>query len=469
MEVGPEAPKPSLWASIREAIRGSEQDYTQGDLGRSILLLAIPMVLEMVMESLFAVVDAFFVASLGTSAIAAVALTESLLTIIYGVAVGLAMATTAMVARRIGERDPDGASVAAVQAILLGVVFSVGTAALGVIFAPDLLRLMGGDATVVETGKGFTRMLFGGSVTIFLLFLNNAIFRGAGDAAIAMRALWFANIINIILNPCLILGLGPFPQLGLLGSAVGTTIGRGCGVLFQFWVLFGGMSRISVNARQVRVNLEVLLRLLRVSFTGILQFLVSSASWIGLVRVISGFGSSALAGYMIAIRVIIFSILPAWGLCNAAATLVGQNLGAGNPDRAEKSVYRAGFYNMIFLGTLAIGFIALAGPILRLFTTDPEVVSYGVGCLRFISYGYVFYAWGMVIVQAFNGAGDTWTPTVINFACQWVFQIPLAWFLAFPAGMGATGVFVAITIAESLLAVVGLWLFRRGRWKVQKI
>jgi putative MATE family efflux protein len=469
MEVSSEAPKPSLWASIGEAIRGSEQDYTQGDLGRSILLLAIPMVLEMVMESLFAVVDAFFVSSLGTSAIAAVALTESLLTIIYGVAVGLSMATTAMVARRIGERDPEGASVAAVQAILLGIVFSVGTAALGVIFAPELLRLMGGDAAVVKTGQSFTRMLFGGSVTIFLLFLNNAIFRGAGDAAIAMRALWIANIINIILNPCLILGLGPFPQLGLLGSAVGTTIGRGCGVLFQFWVMFGGMSRISVSARQLRVNLEVLLRLLRVSFTGILQFLVSSASWIGLVRVISGFGSSALAGYMIAIRVIIFSILPAWGLCNAAATLVGQNLGAKNPDRAEQSVYRAGFYNMIFLGTLAVGFLVLAGPILRLFTAEPEVIAHGANCLRYISYGYIFYAWGMVIVQAFNGAGDTWTPTIINFACQWVFQIPLAWFLAFPAGMEATGVFLAITIAESSLALVGLWLFRRGRWKGQKI
>jgi putative MATE family efflux protein len=345
----------------------------------------------------------------------------------------------------------------------------VGAAALGVIFAPELLRLMGGDAAVVKTGQSFTRMLFGGSVTIFLLFLNNAIFRGAGDAAIAMRALWIANIINIILNPCLILGLGPFPQLGLLGSAVGTTIGRGCGVLFQFWVMFGGMSRISVSARQLRVNLEVLLRLLRVSFTGILQFLVSSASWIGLVRVISGFGSSALAGYMIAIRVIIFSILPAWGLCNAAATLVGQNLGAKNPDRAEQSVYRAGLYNMIFLGTLAVGFLVLAGPILRLFTAEPEVIAHGANCLRYISYGYIFYAWGMVIVQAFNGAGDTWTPTIINFACQWVFQIPLAWFLAFPAGMEATGVFLAITIAESSLALVGLWLFRRGRWKVQKI
>ncbi|MFN7939828.1 MAG: MATE family efflux transporter [Bryobacteraceae bacterium] len=458
-----------FWAAVRESLRGSHQDYTEGPLDRAILLLAVPMILEMAMESLFGVVDAFFVSSLGTEAVAAVALTESLLSILFGVAIGLSMAATAMVARRIGEKDPAGASVAAAQAIFVGIFCSLPITGIGVVFAPELLRLMGGEAAVIAVGQNFTRTIFGTSVFIFLLFLNNAIFRGAGDAAIAMRVLWLANIINIVLNPCLILGLGPFPQLGLLGSAVASSIGRGCGVAFQFWVLFGGMSRIRVAWTQMRVNWVVLWRLLRVSGTGIAQVLITTTSWLGVVRLVSSFGSTALAGYMIAIRLIIFAILPAWGLSNAAATLVGQNLGAGKPERAEKSVYRAGLFNMVFLGTLAVVFIVFAEPLLRIFSRDPEVIRQGSECLRFICYGYGFYAWGMVVVQAFNGAGDTMTPTLINLGCQWVFQIPLAWALAYPGGFEATGIYLAITISESVLAVVGFWAFRRGQWKLKKI
>ncbi|MDX1980067.1 MAG: MATE family efflux transporter [Bryobacteraceae bacterium] len=459
------SPSPTVWRSVRDALRGSHQDYTTVELNRAIILLAIPMVLEMVMESLFAVVDVFFVSGLGTEAIAAVALTESVLTIIYAVAIGLSMATTAMVARRVGEKDEEGAGEAAAHAIYLGIGLSVVIALIGIAFAPQILHLMGGDAKVVATGQNFTRVILGGSVTIFLLFLNNAIFRGAGDAAIAMRALWLANGVNIALNPCLILGLGPFPELGLLGSAVGTTIGRGCGVLYQFWVLSQGRSRIILRAPQMRLKVNVMWRLMRVSFTGILQFLVSTSSWLGLIRIIATFGNSALAGYLIAIRIIIFAILPSWGLCNAAATLVGQNLGALKPERAEKAVYQAGWYNMVFLGAIAVVFIVFATPLIGIFTHDPEVQRYGVSCLRFISYGYMFYAWGMVTVQAFNGAGDTLTPTFINLACQWILQIPLAWVLAYPVGMGPTGVFLAMTLSESVLAIVGLWLFRRGRWK----
>ncbi|MBL8212208.1 MAG: MATE family efflux transporter [Bryobacterales bacterium] len=465
----PARPAQGIIGLVRESLSGSDQDYTTGDLGRSILLLAIPMILEMLMESLFGIVDAFFVSGLGTQAVAAVALTEAILTIIFGVAIGLSMAATAMVARRMGEKDQGGASIAAVQAIWIGIFCAVPVALGGLIYAPELLRLMGGDEHVIRTGTIYTRTILGGCVTVFLLFLNNAIFRGAGDAAIAMRALWISNLINIILNPCLIRGWGPFPELGLLGSAVGTTIGRGCGVAFQFWVLFGGMSRLTVNRSQIGVDFPVLWKLARVSATGIAQFLVSTASWLGLVRIIALSGAAALAGYMLALRMVIFIILPAWGLCNAAATMVGQSLGAGKPDRAEKAVYAAGRYNMAFLMTVALGFIFGAEHLLRIFSSDPEVIRYGVACLRYVSYGYGFYAWGMVTVQAFNGAGDTTTPTLINLACQWALQIPLAWALSSGLGLGATGVFAAMTISESVLALIGLWAFRRGSWKEQKI
>jgi len=465
----PELERQSFWKSVVEALRGSRHNYTEGDLNRSILLLAIPMILEMIMESLFAIVDAFFVSSLGTNAVAAVALTESFVIILFGVAIGLSMATGAMVARRIGEKDPKAASIAATQAVLIGVFVAVPISITGVIFAPQLLRLMGGQPEVIEQGQHFARIIYGGSATIFLLFLNNAIFRGAGDAAFAMRALWISNIINIILNPCLILGLGPFPKLGLIGSAIGTTIGRGTGVLFQLWILFGGMARVQLSLKQMRIDLPVMMRLLRVSLNGMFQIMVSMTSWLGLVRITATFGSSALAGYLIAIRIIMFIILPAWGLCNAAATLVGQSLGAGKPERAEQAVYRAGFYNMIFMGAVAVIFIAFAESFLGVFSHEPEVVRLGSACLRTISYGYCFYAWGMVTLQAFNGAGDTWTPTLINLGCLWALQLPLGYTLAMHTRMGPQGVFAAIPIAQSMLALVGLWSFRRGKWKRKKI
>ena len=467
----PPSPEPvGLWRAVRDSLRGVQQDYTQGSIGRAITLLAIPMILEMSMESLFAVVDIYFVSKLGADAAATVGLTESLLTIIYGLAIGLSMATTAMVARRVGEKDLEGARTAAVQAIILSLVLIVPISIAGVVWAPDLLRLMGAPPSVIATGSGYTAVMFGGSVSIFLLFVINAIFRGAGDPSVSMRSLWLANLLNIVLCPCFIFGWGPFPALGVLGAAVATTIGRSSGVVYQLWALRRGSSRIVLGLRDLR-RLEggLILHLLRVATPAMFQFLIATASWLGLVRIIASFGSSALAGYTIAIRVVIFAILPSWGLSNAAATLVGQNLGAERPDRAESSVWRSGFYNMIFLGLVGAVFLFLAEPILRLFTSDPEVLRYGVSCLRWVSCGFPFYAWGMVMVQAFNGAGDTWTPTWINLGCYWLFQIPLAWALAHPFGLESTGVFLAIAIAESTLAVVGMVAFRRGRWKERRI
>ncbi|MCI0490355.1 MAG: MATE family efflux transporter [Blastocatellia bacterium] len=454
---------------LREAVLGSAQDFTEGSIGRAITLLAIPMVLEMSMESLFAIVDVFFVARLGADSIAAVGITESLITLIFGVALGLSMATTAMVARRIGEKKPEEASVAAVQAIILGILVSVPIGILGILFAPALFRLMGATESIIATGSGYGTILIGTNVVIMLLFLLNAVFRGAGDAAIAMRVLWLSNILNIILDPCLIFGLGPFPELGVKGAAVATSIGRGAGVVYALWVLLSGRGRVKVSVRQLRIDPKVMLRLLRVSLGGMFQFLVATASWLALVRIVAIFGGAAIAGYTIALRIIIFALLPSWGMSNAAATLVGQNLGAGKPDRAERSVWLTGLSNMVFLGSVAVVFIIFAEPLIGLFTTDTEVVPYGVSCLRFISYGYTFYAYGMVMVQAFNGAGDTTTPTIINLCCYWLFQIPLAYLLAIQAGMGARGVFVTIAISESLLAVVSVMVFRRGRWKEQKI
>ena len=426
-------------------------------------------VLEMMMESLFGIVDVFFVARLGADAIATVGVTESLLLIVFAVAIGLSMSTTAMVARRVGEGDHEGASDAAMQALLVGLIIAVPTGIGGALLAPRLLSLMGAPVGVIENGWSYTAIILGGNVTILGLFLINAIFRGAGDAAIAMRSLWLANLINMILDPCLIFGLGPFPEMGLMGAAVGTTIGRGVGVLYQLSILFGGVGRIAVRRRHMHLHPGVMLRLLRVSLGGILQMVIATASYLGLVRILTPFGSSALAAYTIALRIIVVTILPSWGMSNAAATLVGQNLGAGKPDRAERSAWLTGFYNMIFLGVVAAVFIAFPGPLIRFFTDDPEIITIGVDCLRFISYGYVFYAWGMVMVQSFNGAGDTFTPTWINLFCYWLFQIPLAWLLARTAGLGPNGVFMAITVAESLLAVVGILVFRRGHWKTRAI
>jgi putative MATE family efflux protein len=458
-----------IWATVRLALAGSELDYTAASINRAIALLAIPMVLEMVMESAFAITDAFFVSRLGIDAVATVGFTEALLTVVFDIAIGLSMATTAMVARRIGERDREGARIAATQAIALGIFSSMLIAVPGVLFADHLLRLMGGTPELVASGTGYTRVLFGGSGTIMLLFLINAVFRGAGDAAVAMRALWLANGCNILLDPCFIFGLGPFPELGLTGAAVATTLGRGIGVGYQLWVLFGVGSRVRLAARRLRLDIVVMIRLLRVSVGGILQILIATSSWIVLVWVVGRFGSTAVAGYTIAIRIIVFTILPSWGLANAAATLVGQNLGAGQPGRAETSAWRAALYNFVFLVSVATVFIGFAEPLIRIFSEDPAVVAYGVACLRYVSYGYGFYAYGMVMVQAFNGSGDTTTPTVINFFCYWLFQIPLALLLATKTALGANGIFLAITIAESLIAVVGVIVFRLGRWKQRQI
>jgi putative MATE family efflux protein len=458
-----------VWSTIKLALAGTELDYTTGAIGRAIVLLAIPMVLEMAMESAFAITDAFFVSRLGTDAVATVGFTEALIMIVWDIAIGLSVATTAMVARRVGERNTAGASVAAVQAILIGIVSSIVIAVPGVIFAPDLLRLMGGSPELVSAGTGYTRVLFGGCATIMLLFLINAVFRGAGDAALAMRALWLANGCNIVLDPCLIFGLGPFPELGLTGAAVATTLGRGIGVAYQLWALFSGRGRIRLSMNAIRLDVAVALRILKLSIGGILQILIATSSWVLLVWIVGRFGSAVVAGYTIAIRIIVFTILPAWGLANAAATLVGQNLGAGRVDRAEASVWRSALYNFGFLVTVAALFIGFAEPLVRLFSPDPEVVAAGVACLRYVSYGYGFYAYGMVIVQAFNGAGDTMTPTVINLFCYWVLPIPLAFVLANATGLGATGVFLAIMIAESLIAVIGVLVFRRGSWKRREV
>jgi putative MATE family efflux protein len=463
------APESSFWSSVREALRGSHQDFTAGNLNRAILLLAIPMVLEMVLESLFAVVDVFWVGRLGADAVATVGLTESLLSLVFAIGLGLSLSTTAMVARRIGEKDPAGAAVAGVQAIAIGLAASVLFGLPCVLYAPHLLRLMGATPQVVAAGSGYARIALGGGGVIMLLFLNNAIFRGAGDAAIAMRLLWVSNIINLVLDPCLIFGWGPFSKLGVTGAALATFTGRSIGVLYQFYRLMRGTERIRILRQQLHINFKVLLRLLRVSLTGILQFAIAHTSWIGLVRIISVFGSAALAGYTIAIRIVVFIILPSWGLSNAAATLVGQNLGAKQPERAETSVWRTGLYNMLFLGSIGVLFILFAEPVVRLFTHDPEVIPLAASCLRIISYGNIGYAYGMVMLQAFNGAGDTITPTIVNFFGFWMLEIPLAYFLAIHTGLQARGAYISIVVAEAAIAAVSIVLFKRGRWKLQKI
>ena len=465
----PAAPPLPIWSSIREALRGSHQDFTSGSLNRAILLLAIPMILEMVLESLFAVVDVFWVGRLGANAVATVGLTESLLSLVFAIGLGLSLSTTAMVARRIGEKDPAGAAVAGVQAIILGLTVSLLVGVPCALYAPRLLRLMGASPEIIRVGSSYARIALGGGGVILMLFLNNAIFRGAGDAAIAMRLLWVSNIINLVLDPCLIFGWGPFPKLGVTGAALATFTGRSIGVLYQLYRLLRGTERIRILRNQIKVNLQVLLRLLRVSLTGILQFAIAHTSWIGLVRIVSTFGSAALAGYTIAIRILIFAILPSWGLSNAAATLVGQNLGAKQPERAQMSVWRTGFYNMLFLGFIGVIFLVFATPIIRLFSNDPVVVPLAATCLRILSYGNIGYAYGMVMLQAFNGAGDTVTPTYVHFFGFWIVEIPLAYFLAITAHIGANGVYISIVVAEAAIAAAGVLLFRRGRWKGQQI
>ena len=458
-----------LWADIKESIRGSHRSYTTGPIGRAILLLAIPMVLEMIMESVFAVVDIYWVSHLGTDAAATVGLTESLLTIIYALAIGLSIGAMAMIARRIGEGNPDGAARAAVQAIALALLVSIIIAVTATPFAPRLLALMGGSPWVIEHGVNFTRVMLACNFTVVTLFMVNAIFRGAGDAAIAMRTLWIANWINIALGPCLIFGLGPFPKLGIVGAAIATNIGRGTGAIIALVKLFREGGRFKVRREHLRIEPSVMARLIRLSATGTFQVFIGMASWIGLVRIISSFGSNAVAGYTFGIRVILFALLPSWGMANAAATMVGQALGAKNPARAERAVWQAGFYNMIFLGIVGLLFVVFAPLIISLYTKDPDVAHYGVDCLRIVSYGFLFYAYGMVLGQSFNGAGDTWTPTILNLFVFWLWEIPLAYFLSVRFGLGPRGVFVAITVAFSTLAVASALVFRRGKWKAKVV
>ncbi len=458
-----------LWLDVKEAISGTERDFTETSVGRAIFILAVPMILEMIMESVFAVVDIFFVSKLGADAVATVGITESVMTIIYAVGVGLSMATTALVSRRIGEKNKKEAGVVAFQAILVGIIISILIAVPGVIFARQFLLIMGGTEEMAHNGYLFPTIMFGSNTVIMLLFIINAVFRSSGDAAVSMRVIWFANIINLILDPLLIFGIGIFPELGLKGAAVATTIGRGFGVLFQFYLLFKGKYRIQLSVNSLKIKLHVMLKLLKISGGGIFQNLIATSSWILLVRIIAFSGPEALAGYTIAIRIIIFLLLPAWGLSNAASTLVGQNLGAKKPDRAEKSVWITGYVNMALLGTLGMLLAIFPEFFIRLFISDLPVVENGVTALRIISFGFILYALGMVLVQGFNGSGDTMTPSKINFFCFWVLEIPLAYFLAIKMNMGISGASIAIVSAESLLALITLYLFKKGKWKLREV
>jgi len=460
----------TLISLIGRSLKGEDYDYTQGSIKHAIVLLAIPMILELSLESVFAVVDMFFVGKLGEDAIATVGLTESVVTLIYSVAIGLSTAATAMVARRIGEKNEDEASHAGMQAMILSLIVTIIISILGIVFAADILRIMGGSDKVVREGAGFTRIMLGGSVVIILLFLINGIFRGAGNAAIAMRSLWLASIANIILCPCLINGYGPFPALGLEGAAIATTIGRGLGVAYQCYYLLKGTNNIHIRRKHFRLDIPVIKSLINIASPATFQFIIASGSWIVLTMIVarSG-GTEASAGYQVAIRNVIFFILPAWGLSNAAATLVGQNLGAGQPLRAEQSVYLTAKYNAWFMAGVTLLFVLFAGPIISVFTQDPEVHQTGALALRIIGTGYIFYGVGMVMIQALNGAGDTRTPTWINFIGFWLFQIPLAFILAHWFNLGSTGAFIAVPVAETFIAVAAYIFFKRGRWKTVKV
>ncbi|MDM9632180.1 MATE family efflux transporter [Robiginitalea aurantiaca] len=447
------------------ALSGKENSFTTGSIRRGVFLLALPMILEMLMESVFAIVDIAYVSRVSVNAVATIGLTESVITLVYAVAIGLSMAATAMVARRIGEKDVAGAQKTAVQAIILGIGVSAIVGSVGFAYAEEILRLMGGSSDLIAEGYGYTKWLLGGNVTIMLLFLINAIFRGAGDASAAMWTLVLSNGLNIILDPIFIFGWGPIPEFGVEGAAIATNIGRGTAVLFQFAVLFFGWGRIRIGVRDWILNIPVIVRLIRVSLGGIAQFLIGTSSWVFLMRLMSEFGSEVLAGYTIAIRVIMFSLMPAWGMSNAAATLVGQNLGAQKPDRAERSVWLTGKYNAGFMALVSLVYLIWAPEILTLFSRIPDVVQNGALCLRIVAAGYIFYAFGMVITQAFNGAGDTRTPTRINFIAFWMFQLPLAYFSSQVFGAGPAGVFAAITLAEVLLTLLAVRAFRKGSWK----
>jgi len=465
-----EASPESIWQTLREAVRGTSADFTTIPIGRAVLLLAVPMVLEMLMESVFAVADVFFVGHLHlTDAISTVGFTESLMTIVYAIAIGLSVGAAATVARRVGEGDRDGAARAAMQSIIMGLGVGAIVGVIGLLFAPQLLRMMGADEQVVATGTRFARVMIGASGGVTLLFIVNAVFRGAGDAAIAMRVLWIANAINITLGPCLIFRVGPFPRLGVTGAAIGTSIGRWTGVLIQMYVLTRPDGRLTIRRPQVRFDSQVMRSILSISGTATFQNFVGTASYMGLVRIISGFGSAAIAGNTIGIRIFLFGLLPSWGISNAAVTLVGQNLGAGHPDRAEESAWKVCVYNTMCLVSIGAVFLVFAPAIVSAFTDDAEVASHAIHCVRIVSAGFLFYGYGMALTAAFNGAGDTRTPTLINVFSLWVIELPLAWVLAHPLGFGPMGAFIALSVGFSTMCFVSVWIFRRGEWKTRRV
>lgn len=465
----PPLPSTSTWQALKDAIRGSEADYTKIDLKRAIFLLAVPMILELIMESTFAVVDIYFVGKLGASAVATVGLTETYLYLLYSLAMGLAMAVTAIIARRVGEGNRQEAGAAAIQSIFLALMCSVPFTVAGIFFAKDLLTLMGADAWSIENGYGYTQWMLGGNVVIVLLFVINAIFRGAGDAAIAMRVLWIANGINIVLDPILIFGWGPIPAMGIEGAAIATTFGRGVGVAIQLWTLFKGGKHIQVNWSQIFWDGKVILNIVKTSLGGVGQMIVAMTSWILLMRILADVSSDAVAGATIALRIMMFTMMPAWGLSNAAATLVGQNLGAGQPDRAESSVWKIGFYNMIFLVIVSVVYFMFNEELMAIFTQDATVISIGAEWLQILSYSFFVYGWWMVSGQAFNGAGDTKTPTKINLVFFWLIQIPLSYLLAIHFNWEHSGVFWGVFISETSVGLFTLWLFSRGKWKTMKV
>jgi len=447
------------------AVKGKETEFTSGSIRKAIFMLSIPMILEMMMESIFAIVDIAYVSQVSVNAVATIGLTESVVTLVYAIAIGLSMAATAVVARRIGEKDEKGASQAAAQAIFLGIIVAVIIGIVGLVYSQEILSLMGGASDLIAEGHGYTKLLLGGNITIVLLFLINAIFRGAGDASIAMWMLILSNGLNIILDPIFIFGWGPVPEFGVMGAAIATNIGRGSAVVFQLYILFRGGSRIRLYTSNLVLRLKIMMNLIRVSIGGIAQFLIGTSSWVFLMRLMAEFGSEALAGYTIAIRVMMFTFMPAWGMSNAAATLVGQNLGAEKPDRAEKSVWITGKYNAIFMGSISMIYLVFARGIIGLFTNVPSVIENGALCLQIVAAGYVFYAYGMVVTQAFNGAGDTRTPTKFNFIAFWLIQLPFAFLVSLYFDWGVLGVFIAITLAEVLLSVMAVIWFRKGDWK----
>ena len=461
--------KQTIFSLFKDAILGRQQDFTQGSIRKAVFLLAIPMILEMLMESIFALVDIIYVSKVSVNAVATVGLTESVLTLVYAVAIGLSMAATALVARRTGEKDNEGANQTAVQVIFLGIFISILISIVGILYPKEILELMGGEPDLIEEGYRYTQVLLGGNITVMLLFLINAIFRGAGNASIAMWALILSNGLNIILDPIFIFGLGPIPAYGVEGAAIATTIGRGTAVIAQLLVLFFGAGKIKLVLKDLVIRVSVMINLIKVSLGGIGQFIIGTSSWVFLMRIMSEFGSEVLAGYTIAIRIMMFTLMPAWGMSNAAATLVGQNLGAKQPERAEKSVWITSKYCAYFMGSVSLVYIFFAPTFLGWFSENTLVVENGALCLQIIAAGYIAYAYGMVVIQSFNGSGDTKTPTYVNFVCFWLFQLPFAYIMAITLNFGPVGVFTAITLAEVLIAIVGVWLFKKGKWKTVQV